>query len=76
MGVGADIIDMVKINTQIFFKEIIENCTGDWLEGLYLMLRIKTMVPGGSPIIAIFYKYDMRKVLYILLLQIMQVLQN
>ena len=54
---------MVKTNTKVFCKETIEKLTKDWTEGSYLVLRIKPMVPGGRPLIAIGYKYNARKVL-------------
>ena len=54
---------MVKTNTKGFCKDTIEKLTKDWPGGSYLVLRIKPMVPGGRPLIAIGYKYNERKVL-------------
>ena len=63
MKVGAKLIGMVKKNTKGFCKDTIEKLTNYWPGGTYLVLRSKTMVPGGRPIIAIGYTYNMRKVL-------------
>ena len=63
MEVGAELIGMVNKNTKGFCKETIENRTKDWPGGSYLVLRIKPMVPGDMPLIAIVYKYNARKVL-------------
>ena len=63
MGVGADLISMVNTNTKGFLKETIEKLTKDWPGGSYLVLRSKTMLPGGRPLIDIGYKYNARKVL-------------
>ena len=54
---------MVKINTKGFCKEKIEKLTKDWPGGSYLVLRSKPMVPGGRPLIAVGYKYNVRKFL-------------
>ena len=64
MEVGAELIVMVKTNTKGLCKETIENLTKDWTGGSYLVLRIKPMVPGDRPLIAIGYKYNAQKVLY------------
>ena len=63
MELGAELIGMVKTNTKGFCKEIIEKLTKNWPGGSYLVLRSKPMVPGGWPLIAICYKYNVRKVL-------------
>ena len=55
---------MVKTNTKVCFKEKIEKLTKDSPGGYYLMLRSKSMVTGGIPIIDIGYKYNSRKFLY------------
>ena len=54
---------MVKTNTKGFCKETIEKLTKDRPGGSYLVLRIKPMVSGGRPLIAIGYKYNARKVI-------------
>ena len=58
MEVVSKFIGMVKTNTKGFFKEKIEKLTKDWPGGSHLMLRIKHMVPGGSPLIDIRYKHN------------------
>ena len=67
MEMGAELIGMVKTNTKGFCKETIEKLTKDWPGGSYLVLRSKHMVPGDRSLIAISYKYNARKVLYIFL---------
>ena len=64
MELGAEFIGMVKTNTKGLCKETIEKLTKDWSGGSYLVLRIKPMVPGGRPLIAIGYKYNARKVIF------------
>ena len=64
MDVGADMIGMVKTNTKGFLKETIDNITKDWPGGSYLVLNRNPMVTGDRQLIAIVYKYNMRKVLY------------
>ena len=63
METGAELIGMVKTNTKGFCKETIEKLTKYWPGGSYLVLRSKPMVPGDRPLIAIGYKYNVRKVL-------------
>ena len=63
MEVGAELIGMVKKNTKGFCMESIEKLKKYWPGGSYLVLRIKPMVPGGRPLIAIRHKYNARKVL-------------
>ena len=58
MGVGFELIVMVKKNTKGFCKETIENLTKDWYGGYYLVLRSKPMVTRGRPLISIGYKYN------------------
>ena len=53
MGVGAELIGMLKTNTKVFRREIIEKLTKDWPGGYYLVLRSKPMVPGDRTLIAI-----------------------
>ena len=65
MELVAELIGMVKTNTKGLCKETIEKLTNYWPGGCsYLVLRSKHMVPGDRLLIAIFYKYNMRKVLY------------
>ena len=63
MEMGAELIGMVKTNTKGFCKETIEKLTKDCPGGSYLVLRVNAMVPGDRPLIAIGYKYNVRKVL-------------
>ena len=63
LAVGAEFIGMVKTNTKGFCKYTFENITKDWPGGSYLVLRIKYIVPGVRPLIAVGYKYNMRKVI-------------
>ena len=56
-------IGIVKANKKVFCKENIENFIKDWPGGSYLMLRSKTVVPWGRPLIAIRYRYNAQKVL-------------
>ena len=63
MEVGAELIGTVKTNTKGFCKETIYKLTKDWDGSSYLVLRIKPMVTGDRPRIAIGYKYNARKVL-------------
>ena len=55
---------MVKTNAKGFYKETIEKLTKDWPGGYYLVLRSKSMLPGGRLLIAIDYKYNTLKVIY------------
>ena len=66
MEVGSKFIGMVKKNTKGFFKDIIDNIKNYWSGGSYLFLRIKLMVPGGMPFIAIGYNYNVWKVIYLI----------
>ena len=63
MEVGAYLIGMVKKNTKGLFKETIEKLKKDWPVCSYLVLRRKPMVPRYIRLIAIGYKYNVRKVL-------------
>ena len=63
MEVGAKFIGMVKKNNKAFFKETIDNLTKDWTGGSYLVLRIKPIVPGDRPIIAVRYEYNAQNVI-------------
>ena len=64
MGVGDELIGMVKKNTKGFYNDTIENLTKDCPGGSYLVLRSKPIVPGYRPLIDIGYKSNARKVLY------------
>ena len=55
MGVGAELIGMVKTNTIRLFTETIEKLTKDCPGGSYLMLRRKPMATGAKPLISIGY---------------------
>ena len=64
MVVGSKLIGMAKTNIKGFCKENIEKLTKYWPGGSNLVLRSKHMVNGGILLIAIGYKYNVRKVLY------------
>ena len=66
MDVGAYVVGVVKTNKKVFCKKIIENLKKDWPGGSYLVLNSKPMVSGDSSIIGIDYKYNARKVLYLI----------
>ena len=59
-----EFIGLVKTNTNGCFKDNIKKMTTDWPVVYYLVLNINTMVPGGSWILAIGYKYSSWKVLF------------
>ena len=63
MEVGSKLIGMAKTNIKGFCKETIEKLTKYWPGGSHLMLRSKHRVHGGSLLISIGYKYNVRKVL-------------
>ena len=63
MDVVTEMVSMVKTNTKIFCKDIIENITKDCPGGSYLVLNRKFVVTGGRPLIAIGYKYNAQKFL-------------
>ena len=63
MEFGAESVFMVNTNTKAFCKENIEKLTKDWPGGSYLVLKSNPMLPGDRPLIAIGYKYNLRKVL-------------
>ena len=63
MYVGADMIGMVKTNTNVLCQETIEKITKYWTGGYYLLFRINPMVPRVRPLMAIVYKYNVQKVL-------------
>ena len=66
MEVGSEWIGMLKTNIKGFFKDNIEKLTKDWPGGSHLVLRSKPMVPGERPLTTVGYKYNLRKVLYLI----------
>ena len=62
MEVVAEFIFMVKTNTKVFCKDTIEKLSKDWPGGSYIVLKSKHMVPGERSLIAIGYKYNVRRV--------------
>ena len=66
MGVGSNMVFVVKTNTKVLCKEIIDNTTKDCLGGSYLMLKIKYVVPRYRPIISIGCKYNLWKSIYLI----------
>ena len=54
---------MVKINTRGFCKDTIENGTDYFPGGSYLTLKINSTVSRYRLLVAIGYKYNVRKVL-------------
>ena len=67
---GTEMIGIVKTNTKGFCKETIENLTKDCTGGSYHVLRSNSVVPEGGPLIAIGYKYNMRKVIYFIVIEV------
>ena len=67
MEVGANLICMVKTNIKVFCKETISKLTRDWTGGYHLVLSINHMVPRGRLIIAIGYKYNVHKLLSLII---------
>ena len=63
---GSKLIGTVKTNTKGFCKESIRKLTKYWTGVSYLVLRSKPMVPGGRMLIAVEYKYNVGKVIYII----------
>ena len=61
---------MVKTNTKGLLKETIENLTKDWTGGSYHVLMNKSVVPGGRPLIANGYKYNVRKVVSFIVIEV------
>ena len=47
-----------------------ENLTKDWTGGYYHVLRSKSVVPRGGPLIAIGYKYNVRKIIYFIVIEV------
>ena len=62
MDVGADIIGIVKTNTNSFCKDSIYKMTKYCLGGSYLVLKIMTMVLGVRQLIALVCMYKSPKV--------------
>ena len=63
MDVGVEIVGMVK-PIKIFFKDTIENLPKDYPGDYYLILKIKSLLPGERLLIAIGCRYNVRKVLF------------
>ena len=61
--IRVDLIGMVKINTKVFFKAMIEMLTKVWPGGYYIVLSIKPMLPEERPLIANGDKYNSGKIL-------------
>ena len=47
-----------------------ENLTKDWMGGSYHVLRSKSVVFGGEPLISIGCKYNMRKVISFIVVEV------
>ena len=60
---GVDYCGPVKTSHQGYCLATLENLIKDWPGGSYLVLRITPRFPGESPLLAICYKYNSRKVL-------------
>ena len=58
MDVGSYMIDMLKTNKQILFKDAINNLKNDWPGGSYLVLKRKSVTPRDRLLFAIGYKYN------------------
>ena len=54
---------MVKNNTKVFCKFVIEGLEKDWPRVFYIVVRSKTMVTGKRQLLDIGYKYNYQKVL-------------
>ena len=67
--VCADLIGIVKTNTQVFCKDTIGDLTKDWPVCSYLLLRSKPRVPRGRLLIFIVSKYNVQKVLYYIVIE-------
>ena len=63
-------IGMIKTNTEGFGKETIDNITKDWTGGSYHVLRSKSVVSGGKPLIPIGYKYNGRRVFSFIVIEV------
>ena len=63
MGVGTDMVSIVKTNIKVFCKYAIENLTKYLPGGSYFVLKRNYSVPGYRPPTDIEYNYNARKVL-------------
>ena len=55
-SIGVDLIGMVKTNTKLFIRAVIEGLTKDWPDISYILLRSKTVVSGERPLLDIGHK--------------------
>ena len=60
---GVDYFSLVKTIHKGFCLAILEKLMKDWPGGSYLFLKITPRFPGETPLLAIGYKYNSRKVL-------------
>ena len=58
MDVGSYMIDILKTNKPILFKDAINNMKKDWPGGSYLFLKRESMMPRERLLFAIGYKYN------------------
>ena len=63
MAQGVDYCGPVKMSHKGFCLVTLEKLMKDWSGGSYLVMNSTPIVPGGTPIMAIVYKYISRKVL-------------
>ena len=63
MAAGVDYFRPVNTIHEGFCLATLKNFTKDWLGGSYLFIKITPRVPGGRPLLYIWYKYKYRKVL-------------
>ena len=76
MEFDAELIGMVKENTEVLCKDTIGNFTKDWPGGSYLVLWSQPMVTRERQIIAIGYKYNKRKVIYFIVIENAGIIQE
>ena len=67
MEVGAEFICMGKTNNKGFCKDTIDKLTKDWSGVSYLVSSSKPMLPRGTPLIDIFYKYNVQNFIYLII---------
>ena len=60
---GVNYCGPVKTSHKGFCLALLENLMKDWPGGSYLVLKSTQIFPGESPLLAISYKYNSRKVL-------------
>ena len=53
MNQGVDYCGMAKTSHKSFCLATLENLMKDWPGGSYIVMKIKTRVPGGRPLISI-----------------------